>query len=189
MNVAQMEVKEAHSASCSSAAPITLIQQIRTKFTPEAVPAKKGLAKANEANKEPSAIKPKPKEYVGTIASTTQKNAVWDSFQPLDQAKRSIPKSDNAEITQAPNVESKSKPKGAIQKDDIAEEILANQPQRTPLPGLPRDVWYAIATFFGAVFSYILSPIVVDIIRGKMARHQSKQMQDASRTAAKGQPS
>jgi hypothetical protein len=187
-NVAQMEVKEAHSASWSSAAPNTLIQQISAKFTPEAFPAKKGLAKAYEAKEEASAIKPRPNEYVGTNARKSQKDSICNSFQPLDQAKRSVSKSDNAVITQAPNMASKSKP-GAIQNDDIEKGISANKPQRTSVLGLPKDVWYAIATVFGAVFSSILAPIVVEIIRGRLARHQSDQIQDSFRRAAKGQPS
>jgi hypothetical protein len=164
-NVAQMEVKEAHSASCSSAGPNTLRQQISAKFT----------------------VKPKPKEYVGTDARKSQKDLICDSFEPIDQAKR-VSKSDDAEITRAPNAERRSKP-GAIQKDDREEGISANKLQRAPLASLPKDVWYAIATVFGAIFTYILAPIVVEIIRGRIARHRSDQLQDRFRPAAKSQPS
>jgi hypothetical protein len=148
-NVAQTEVKEAHSVSGTKALPTTSWQPVFAKFTPEAVPAKKG-----------------------------------DFCQPVGQAEKRVSNSVKGDKYQAANVENQSKPAGALQKDEIEKGISTNQS-----PGLPKDVWYAIATVFGAVFTYILAPIVVEVFRGRIAKYHADQTQDHFRPAAKGQPS
>jgi hypothetical protein len=72
-------------------------------------------------------------------------------------------------------VESKPKPTIAPKKDVVEKGISSNQTGGTPIPGLPGDVWYAIGTMLGAVFTSILAPIAVEIIRGRIAiaRHQT----------------
>jgi hypothetical protein len=98
--------------------------------------------------------------------------------------------SDNPAKTEAPNVEDMSKPRAvAPRTDDMEGPASASQPQRTLRDDLPRDVWYILATVFGAVFTYILAPVIVEILRGRVARHHANQAQDSLRSVARGQPS
>jgi hypothetical protein len=39
---------------------------------------------------------------------------------------------------------------------------------------VPQGVWYFLATVFGAMFTYILAPVVVEIIKGRIARHHQQ---------------
>jgi hypothetical protein len=173
-SVAPLEVKEAHSAPCSTAVPTTLMPPESAKIAPEVVLAKKGPAKAIEAEKEPPSISLKPREYVGTVASNCQKHSIWNSDRPFNETRTKVSKANYAEKTKAPTVESKPNPAITPEKDVVEKGISANQPGGTPIPRLPVDVWYAIGTIFGAVFTSILAPIAVEIIRGRIAiaRHR-----------------
>jgi len=87
---------------------------------------------------------------------------------------------DNPAKTEVPNVEDMSKPRAeALRTDDMEGPTSASQPQRILRDDLPRDVWYIFATVFGAVFTSILAPVVVEIIRGRIARHHANQTQDS----------
>ena len=69
------------------------------------------------------------------------------------------------------NTDEKLCPQYLLRTDDMEGPTSAFQPQRILRNDLPRDVWYILATVFGAVFTYILAPVVVEIIKGRLARH------------------
>jgi hypothetical protein len=152
-----MEGKEIQPATCSTASPDTPAQQPDWKVGPEVLPARKTLAIAIEAPKEPPSGEPPPRASAQTIASVSPKGR-----NP----------SDNPAKTQAPNVEDRSKPRTESPRtDDMEGPTSAFQPERILHHYVPRDLWYILATVFGAVFTYILAPVVVEIIKGRLARH------------------
>jgi hypothetical protein len=176
-NVPPMEVKETHAAPCSTATPTTPAQQPHVKVGPAVVPAMKTLAIAIEAPKAPPSKKSPPREFAQTNGSVSPKDVMGNP-------------ADNPAKTEAPNVESMSKPQAESQRtDDMDGPASASQPQRILRDDFPRDVWYILATVFGAVFTYILAPVIVELIRGRIARHHANQTQDNLRPVARGQPS
>ncbi len=160
-NVSPMEGKETHPAICSTAAPTTPEQQSNLKVGPE-VPAGKTLAIANEAPKAPPSRESPPREFAPTSAGHSPKDVMEN---PSDKAAKTV----------ALNREDMSKPQtDSLGRNDLDGPMSASQPQRIFPDNLPRDVWYILATVFGAVFTYILAPVVVDIIRGRIARHHQQ---------------
>jgi hypothetical protein len=131
------------------------------KVGPEVVPARQALAIAIEAPKAPPSGESPPREFAPTSASISPKDAMGNL-------------SGNSAKTQAPNVEGMSKPRAeSLLTDDMDGPTSGSQAQRILHDDLHRDVWYILATAFGAVFSYILAPVVVEIIKGRIARdHQ-----------------
>jgi hypothetical protein len=127
---------------------------------------------------EPPMPLPEPSERGGIIARTSHKDFFTDSSPPLDQARPGVAKTDHAEKARVPTVGGKLKPAEAAKKKGAEKAITANPP--VPLSGIPRDVWYAIATICGALFTSILGPIVVEIIRERMAvaRQQTAKQQN-----------
>src|SRR5262249_9686722 len=107
---------------------------------------------------EPPAPAPPPKERVGIIARTSHKNYFSDTSPPLDQARTSVAK----EKSRAQTMAGKLKPADAPKKKGVEKGNPANPPANPPYSGIPRDVWYAIATIFGALFTSILAPIAVE---------------------------
>jgi hypothetical protein len=157
-----MEGKEVHPAISSTATPTPPAQQPDLKVGPEALPARKTLATAMEESKEPPSRESPPRESAQTIASVSPKDVMGNP-------------SDNSAKTQAPNVEDMSKPRPeSLRTDDMDGPTSASQPQRILRDDLPRDLWYLLATVFGAVFTYILAPVVVEIIKGRLARHHQR---------------
>ena len=161
-NVPPMEGKETHPAKCSTATSTSPAQQPYVKVGPEVVPARETLAIAIEAPKAPPSRESPPREFAPTSASISPKDVMGNP-------------SDNPAKTEAPNVEGMSKPRAeSLRTDDMDGPTSPSQPQRNLRDDLPRDVWYILATVFGAVFTYILAPVVVEIIKGRMARHHQQ---------------
>jgi len=123
---------------------------------------------------------PEPIERGGIIARTSHKDFFSDSSPPLDQARTSVFKTDHAEKSRVPTTGGKFKSGEAPKKKAVEKSIAANPPDKVPLSGIPRDVWYAIATIFGALFTSILAPIAVEIVRERMAnaRQQTAKQQN-----------
>lgn len=148
-HVSRLEVKDIPSPPCPVPAPTMSTQREIAKFAPEAVPAEQSLARPIQMETEPLSKTPIPANIVGIIASS-KKESTCDSVRPnVGASKVSKPAS-------APVIE-------------VAEGEKAKDHSKTPTPAFSRDFWYGIATVFGAVFTTILAPIVVDIAKGRMA--------------------
>jgi hypothetical protein len=171
-----MDGKEIHPAIGSTATATPPAQQPHPKVVPEVVPARKTLAIAVDALKALPSRESPLRQFARTSASVSPKDVMGKAW-------------DNAAKTEVPNVEGMSKPRAeAPRSDDMEGPTSASQPQKILHDDLSRDVWYILATLFGAVFTYILAPVVVEIIRGRIARHHANQTQDSLRPVARGQP-
>ena len=129
---------------------------------------------------EPPAPLPPASERGGIIARTSHKNFFSDTSPPLDQARTGVAKTDHAEKSRVPSMAGKLKPAEAAKKKAVEKGNTANPPEKAPFSGIPRDVWYAIVTIFGALFTSILAPIAVEIVRERMAsaRQQTTKQQN-----------
>jgi hypothetical protein len=158
-NVPPMEGKETHTTACSTATPTSPAQQPHLEVGPEVVPARKTLAIAIEAPKSPPSNDSPAKEFAPTSVSVSPKNVMGNP-------------SDNPAKAQETDVEDMAKPRAESRRtDDMDGPMSASQARRTLRNDLPRDVWYILATLVGAVFTYILAPVVVEIIKVRIARH------------------
>ncbi|SRR5260370_22901174 len=113
-------------------------------------------------------------------APEKNKDSNGESAPRVDQPNKGIAKRDHAERSRVPTMASKPKPPGAPEKKIVEKGISANPPtEKAAVSGIPRDVWYAIATIFGAVFTSLLAPIAVEIIRERIAtcRQQAEKQQ------------
>ena len=158
-NAPTMEGKEIHPATCSPATPTSPAQQPHSEVGPEVLPARKTLAIAIEAPKAPPSRYAPAREFAPTSVSVSPKDVMGNP-------------SDNPAKTEKPDVDDMSKLRAeSLRTDDMDGPTSASQAQRTLRNDLPRDVWYILGTLFGAVFTCILAPVVVEIIKGRIARH------------------
>jgi hypothetical protein len=132
-----------------------------------------------EPQPPPSSI-PKPTEHPETIAWRSKKTSWSEPPRPAEQSSTPGSKTDNTDKRRPAGAANKAKPAGMPKKDPGEKTIAATPPANVPLSGIPRDVWYAILTIFGAVFTSILGPIAVEIIRERMiiSRQQKQNAQD-----------
>jgi hypothetical protein len=134
----------------------------------------------------------KPKDPGETIAWKSKKDCWSPSIRPAEHSSPTTPKVDHAEKHRPPFTANKSKPAGIPKKDAAEKAVSPGPPANTISSGIPRDVWYAIATIFGAVFTSILGPIAVEIIRERMvhSRQQAGKQQngEAGECVAKQAP-
>lgn len=122
---------------------------------------------------EPPAPTAKPKERPEAIAWSSKKTPLSDTPKPLDAISKAVSKPQNVEKHRHPT------PAGKLaipKKESSGQSTSTMQPASVPLTGIPRDVWYILATIFGAVFTSILGPIVVEIIRERMAFARQQQV-------------
>lgn len=126
---------------------------------------------------EPPAQVPKPSAWVAA-----RKESYAEPVPSTEQPKTNFPKPDHAEKHRPPILASKLKPAETRKKEGGEKAISVTQPATAPVPAIPREVWYAIATIFGAVFTSILGPIAVEIIRERMAlsRQQATKQEDGA---------
>lgn len=123
---------------------------------------------------EPPSPVANPAEWVATVV---RKASFADSVPPIDQPKMGTPKRKTDEKHRLFPLVAKVKPAPAP-KMEVGEKVTAAPQLDTPsLSTIPKDVWYAIATIFGAVFTSLLAPIAVEIIRerrsmGRSGKHQ-----------------
>ncbi|HMF16113.1 MAG TPA: hypothetical protein VKE98_02850 [Gemmataceae bacterium] len=142
-----------------------------------------------EPQPPPSSI-PKPTDHPETIAWRSKKTSWSEPPRPAEQSSTPGSKTD-ADKRRPAGAASKTKPAGTPKKDPGEKTIAATPPANVSLSGIPRDVWYAILTIFGAVFTSILGPIAVEIIRERMiiSRQQAKQQNgEAGECVAKQVP-
>jgi hypothetical protein len=135
---------------------------------------------------------PQPKAAPENIAWKSQKaDSKDDAHRPIEQAWTAVAKVAHPEKRAPSLLAGKHKPAKSPEKTEktekavvVEKEITAKQPEKVNLPGIPRDVWYAIATIFGAVFTSLLAPIAVEIIRERMAlgKQQAAKQQNGEAT-------
>ena len=131
-----------------------------------------------EPQQAPTSI-PKPTDHPETIAWRSKKTYLSEPSRPAEQSSPTS-KTDPADKRRPAGAANKTKPAGTPKKDPGEKTIAATPPANVPLSGIPRDVWYAILTIFGAVFTSILGPIAVEIIRERMviSRQQAGKQQN-----------
>jgi hypothetical protein len=122
---------------------------------------------------EPPPQVPKPSEWIAA-----RKQSYAEPVPSTEQPKTNVSKPDHAEKHRPPILAGKLKPAESRKKEGGEKAISVTQPASAPL--LPAIPWYAIATILGTLFTSILAPIAVEIIRERMAfrRQQAGKQQE-----------
>jgi hypothetical protein len=140
--------------------PTTSAPQGSATFTPDAAPRWK------ETKQDPVPTESRPKTNLTTIASS-KKTSMGDFARLLERPRTDVSKP--VDNPQPPTPESASRPGAASESVVVKNGPSKIQLAKTPILGIPLAVWYALATVLSALFTYIGAPLIVDVIKGRIA--------------------